>query len=393
MDVLTQKKIFSYPDISYRIVHQSAQRRVPSPFDRGGATFWLRGSTALWQGLTLLGSKTGGTILFPAYHCGIELNVLRQAGFRCVFYGIDRRLRMDLDEIDRLSGPETCALYVIHYFGFPHPTAELRRFCTAKGWILIEDCAHALFARSGGKPVGTYGDIGIFSLHKFLPMPSGGALLVNSPNLHLPQVGNGRPPFFYVTRQTIDLLGRGVVRAAFMNTGVGLGLRDLISRGIRSATVRGNEKNASKGVTGPEPFSAEWRHARMPGLSLWVIKRTSEKQVMMRRRQNFATLLECTKGSRRIRPLYERLEQGACPLCFPATIATDADKFIAFCHSRGVAAHALWRSGHPSLPRERFPEASWLRSHVVVLPVHQQLEENDLSLLKRLIHDWERGST
>ncbi|MBW1789480.1 MAG: DegT/DnrJ/EryC1/StrS aminotransferase family protein [Deltaproteobacteria bacterium] len=392
MDALTQTKIFNYPDISYRIVHHSAQRRVPSPFDCGDATFWLRGSTALWQGLTLLGSKTGGTILFPAYHCGIELNVLRQAGFRCVFYGIDRRLRMDLDAIDRLSGPETCALYVIHYFGFPHPTAELRRFCTAKGWILIEDCAHALFAHSGGKPVGTYGDIGIFSLHKFLPMPSGGALMVNSPHLHLPQVGNGRPPFFYVTRQTIDLLGRGVVRGAFMNTGIGLGLRGLISRGIRLATVRGNEKNASNGVTGPEPFPREWRHARMPGLSLWIMKRTSEKQVMMRRRQNFATLLECTEGCRRIRPLIDHLEEGACPLVFPAAVSGDAAEFIQFCQTRGVLAHFMWQRRHPAFPGSQFPEAVWLRDNVAALPVHQELNEKEMSFLNRVIQDWERGA-
>ena len=236
------------------------------PLDREGVTFWLRGGSALWQGLKRTGLKRGDAVLFPAYHCGIELDVLRQAGLRCVFYGIDRRLRIDLNEIESVADTGTRALYVIHYFGFSHPAAELRRYCTDKGWVLIEDCAQALFARSGGQPVGTFGDIGIYSLHKFLPIPCCGALIENHGRHRGPVSEGKRPPFGFVLRQTVDWMGRGPSQSALMNSAAGLGLRRAVSRSIHGICFDAREikgprarrqargRSSSRGSTAALPF-------------------------------------------------------------------------------------------------------------------------------------------
>jgi dTDP-4-amino-4,6-dideoxygalactose transaminase len=340
--------------------------------------------------LKVLRLQRGGTILFPAYHCGTELTALRHAGFQCAFYGIDRGLRMDMDEIDRLSGPDTCALYVIHYFGFPHPAAELRRLCTAKGWVLIEDCAHALFARSGGQPAGTYGDISIFSLHKFLPMPSAGGLLVNSPRPGSERFRKDRAPLRYAGRQTIDLFGRGLVRSAWMNTSTGLRLRGVISEMIRASAFGNSERTPSRAAMGTNPFLKEWRNSGPPWLSLKMLCKTPVREVFERRRRNYAALYEVTHGCRRIYPLTGALTEEACPLYFPAAVPEDPAGFLRACNRRGVMAHSLWLRAHPDFPAEEFPDASWLRKHVVVLPVHQGLNVDDLSVLRTVIQEWER---
>ncbi len=47
------------------------------------------------------------------------------------------------------------------------------------GLPLIEDCALSLLSSDGDRPLGTTGDVGIFCLYKTLPVPNGGALVVN----------------------------------------------------------------------------------------------------------------------------------------------------------------------------------------------------------------------
>jgi len=34
----------------------------------------------------------------------------------------------------------------------------------------------------------------------------------------------------------------------------------------------------------------------------------------------------------------------------------------------------------------------WLRDNVAALPVHQELNEKEMSFLNRVIQDWERGA-
>src|SRR5205807_5356794 len=55
--------------------------------------------------------------------------------------------------------------------------AGVRAFCDANAISLIEDCAHAVFGVSDGRPVGHWGDIAIASLTKFFPVPEGGMIV------------------------------------------------------------------------------------------------------------------------------------------------------------------------------------------------------------------------
>ena len=52
--------------------------------------------------------------------------------------------------------------------------------------LLFEDCALAFGSSYVGKPLGSFGDVSIFCLAKFLPVPNGGVLAINSPMLASP---------------------------------------------------------------------------------------------------------------------------------------------------------------------------------------------------------------
>jgi perosamine synthetase len=299
-------------------------------------------------------------------------------------------LSIELDELRRLGGPGTRALYVIHYFGFPHPMDELRRFCDASGLTLIEDCAHSLFAEAEGRPAGSSGDIAIFSLHKYLPVPYGGALVVNNKHLgRSPPTVPPPPPL--VLRHMIDLLGRNVTRSAFMNISVNRSLRGFISQVVQHMTTRGSGKAALKGAGGSPQFLSRWKDARMPAVSRWILQRIPEQQVIESRRRNFATLLDTVSGCRHVKPLIPELPDGACPGFFPVTVAGDVREFLRCSWDYGVPAFLFWPDSHPELPPEQFPESAWLKNNIVALPVHQGLGANDLSLLREVIHSWEQA--
>ena len=54
-------------------------------------------------------------------------------------------------------------------FGLPDPVAELAERCDRLGIPLIEDAAHALETEVGGRPIGSFGAVSVFSLSKHFP--------------------------------------------------------------------------------------------------------------------------------------------------------------------------------------------------------------------------------
>jgi dTDP-4-amino-4,6-dideoxygalactose transaminase len=104
-----------------------------------------------------------------------------QCGWEFAFYRMTRDLTIDLEDLRRrLAAVRPRLVVFVHYFGMPDPNlgdavALAREF----GALVLEDEAHALLSDSIGGSCGRLGDACIYSVHKMLPMPAGGMLLVN----------------------------------------------------------------------------------------------------------------------------------------------------------------------------------------------------------------------
>lgn len=100
----------------------------------------------------------------------------------CSFYRVDEGLQVDLADLEhQLAAHEDVAVVVlIHYFGHVDPGyARAVELARAKGVWILEDEAHAMLTDLIGGGCGRAGDACIFSLHKLLPVTTGGALIVN----------------------------------------------------------------------------------------------------------------------------------------------------------------------------------------------------------------------
>jgi dTDP-4-amino-4,6-dideoxygalactose transaminase len=84
--------------------------------------------------------------------------------------------------IERALSERTRAVIVTHLFGNPCDMTRIVKLCRERGIAVIEDCAQSFLARHAGRPVGTLGDIGAFSLQqgKHITTGEGGLVITNN---------------------------------------------------------------------------------------------------------------------------------------------------------------------------------------------------------------------
>lgn len=111
------------------------------------------------------------------------------------FYALDERLRIDIDSLrTELRSGSIRVLVLIHYFGYVDPSyAEAVKIAREFGVFVLEDEAHAMLSDLVGGICGRLGDACIYSLHKILPVESGGAAVINDSDSPLAHALAGDP--------------------------------------------------------------------------------------------------------------------------------------------------------------------------------------------------------
>jgi hypothetical protein len=342
--------------------------RARFPFGAQRVTRFYFARNAVFHAVKLLGLE-GREVLVPAYHHGVEIAALVSAGAVPRFIRVDGRMRLDVEALEAGIGPRTGALYVIHYAGFPQPMAGVMDLARRHGLPVIEDCALALLSSDGGRPLGSYGTVGIFCYYKTLPVPNGGALVVNDPSLE----GAVPPPTSPPLGSTLShLAGALLSNAAFRLGHTGELARD----GARRAAGFVRSTSGVRPVsTGTSTFDPARVGLGMSDLSELIARRIDHEGVVAARRRNYFLLL----GRLRDRaPVFTELPPGVSPLFFPLS-CDDKSAVKARLAARGIETVDFWRTGHPLCPADAFPEVASLRERILEIPCHQDLGPEDLA--------------
>jgi len=145
-------------------------------------SFFALGRNAMHAACVAAGIRSGDEILTPAFDCDGTLHPFTAARANVVFYRSNPyTLAIDCDDLCGRITSKTKLIHVINHFGFPQPWNELLRVRNETGIPILEDNAYSLYSRFGEKPLGTMGDMAIFSLRKELPIIDGGVLRINNP--------------------------------------------------------------------------------------------------------------------------------------------------------------------------------------------------------------------
>ncbi|HRU07563.1 MAG TPA: DegT/DnrJ/EryC1/StrS family aminotransferase, partial [Candidatus Brocadiia bacterium] len=112
------------------------------------------------------GAQRGDEIIVPALSFIATGNAVLHAGFTPVFVDIDREtLNIDPSKIEAAITPKTRAIMPVHLMGKPAPMDAILDIAKRRGLRVVEDAAEAHGALYRGKPVGSIGDMGAFSLY------------------------------------------------------------------------------------------------------------------------------------------------------------------------------------------------------------------------------------
>ena len=94
-------------------------------------------------------------------------------------------LALSAETIEAKITNRTKAVILVHMFGYPADLDPIVALCRRRGLRLIEDASHAHGASYKGRMIGTFGDVGVFSLHqrKALCVGDGGILVTDDADI------------------------------------------------------------------------------------------------------------------------------------------------------------------------------------------------------------------
>lgn len=141
-----------------------------------------------------------GKILLPAYigwssneGSGIFDSVIK-SGLEYDFYNLTINLTIDIEDFKSKAIQDNHQLVLlVHYFGFVDAKYnEITNWLTEKEMFYVEDCAHAWLTDLIGGACGRKGAFSFYSLHKLLPLSTGGIMVNNTTE----NTDNSNNPFF-----------------------------------------------------------------------------------------------------------------------------------------------------------------------------------------------------
>src|SRR5579884_666555 len=187
MDVLNSRSPFRWygpgktPPQKVATFEAEFARRMQTRF----ALAVTSGTAALQCAVNALAIGPGDEVILPAWTWHSCYSAIIMAGALPVFAEIDESFGIDPSDIERKITPQTKAIMAVHLQGNPCDLDSVLAIARKHNLRVIEDCAQSVGAGYKGRPVGSHGDIGIYSLqlNKTITAGEGGAVVTSDPIL------------------------------------------------------------------------------------------------------------------------------------------------------------------------------------------------------------------
>lgn len=338
---------------------------VDSRFLAPDALLLPSGKVATYWALRDAGVAPGDRVAVPAYHCPTMIHPIVALRARPLFMPVTAELEITPDAVERALAAGVRALVLPHYFGFVQPSVEvIARRCRQAGVALIEDCAHALYARRGSPLPGSWGDYAIASTRKFVAAAEGGALAANGRRLAHP----ARAPSWLD-----ELRGLRLLLAEAREYGS-------LAAGAHAAHRAGGEpigppdEQAALAEAQPAPAAdAEVDAAASPRLALRSVRlqvaRADHARIAAVRRARYARWSEAIRDLRDVQPFAPGLAADQVPYVFPVRLMHPPAQFRALKY-RGIA---VWR--WDQLAESDCPVSPQLALSLVQMPCQHSMDD------------------
>jgi perosamine synthetase len=360
---------------------------IYSCFEGSNVIYVHKGRTAIKIACEFLGIGPDSEVLAPSYNCGSEIDALLSSGTAVILYRVDRGASIDDADLESRITNRTKAIYVTHYFGFPHSLENIKKICTKNNLYLIEDCALALFSRHNNKMIGTTGNIAIFSLPKTLSVPDGGVLLINNIAKQETPLSLSQPKMLNIFLDTLPLLKAGLQRRFAFHQELKR-LYEIYTKKGRLDCRENDGPNMQVRNDIPQSYYYidQYNNKDMSLFTKHLIKTFDPNEVKEKRRRNYKALSSILGRNPGIAPLYKELPDQTCPLNFPI-IVDNRDAIVQKLSKKQIDARSWWCGYHNRLKWSEFPDACYLKDKIMTLPVHQSISDNAIEYMAECIED------
>ncbi len=365
-------------------------------YDEAKCTLFALGRNAMYAACQTLRIKPDDEIITPAFDCDGSLQPFKAVGAKPRFFRCDPyTFTADIGDIKKRINSKTRLIHVINHFGMPQPWDDLLSLRKETGIPILEDNAYSLFSKYGDKPLGSFGDMAVFSLRKNLPLIDGGMLRINNPEYSFKSPVK-HAPFFYTTEISGILR---VVRAALgYRRGPGL-LRHFMKKfnpeiepppPLYSEAERGCPDWPTRDRIGRD-FSRDYLRpmSRFARTQFGKLSESDYADISEKKRRFYMYLTEKLSGIKGIDILWPDLPEGAVPFCSFLLIGSKRD-FI-FGSLRGKYDVMVWPTLSKLILDElvNYPEIGLLGRRLlqINLPADKVRSPGFLKYLEDLVKD------
>ena len=164
---------------------QAFERVARETFGTGYAIGVNSGTGALHSAFVAVGVGPGTEVICPAIGFYATAAAVAMAGGVPIFCDVDESLGMDPSQIETHITSRTVALAPTHVMGSVCDMESIMAVARQHDLKVVEDCAQSCGGTQHGRYVGTFGDIGCFSIsaYKIVGAGEGGLIITNEERL------------------------------------------------------------------------------------------------------------------------------------------------------------------------------------------------------------------
>jgi dTDP-4-amino-4,6-dideoxygalactose transaminase len=186
LDVIRSKTLFRYYGLNKPTYVDKLEETAKSYYGAKYALAVNSGTGALTICMQALGIGLGCEVIVPSFMWVATIGAVIANNAIPVLCEVDESFTMSPADLERKITPRTKLIVPIHMAGAPCDMDAIIAIAKKHKIAVLEDCAQCNGGSYKGKKVGTFGDMGIFSLqfNKNMTCGEGGLILTNNEKLY-----------------------------------------------------------------------------------------------------------------------------------------------------------------------------------------------------------------
>ncbi len=187
LDVLRKGSLFRYYGLNAPTKVDAYEAAAKDFYEVKYALGVNSGTGALMTAMTALGVGPGTEVILPAFLWVATVGVIVQLNAIPVLCEVDESFNMNPADLEKKITARTKLIVPIHMAGAPCDMDAITAVAKKHNIAVLEDCAQCNGGQIKGKKVGTFGNMGIFSLqlNKNMTCGEGGLIITNDEKLYM----------------------------------------------------------------------------------------------------------------------------------------------------------------------------------------------------------------